>query len=691
MTLTVQETQESVLDVAQELIAYGVPVFVAKRNPKYDTGKNLPEFHLPQKWQDTKPTAGAVAAWRPGDALCLVAGHGLDVVDVDTKNGAKVDEQLERLKGCGVTVLATVETPSGGAHFYVHSVGVCSSALPSIGVDFRGLGLDKSGAGFVYLPGTSRPKYAGKGYQWVQGLDPEDIHDVRPAVVEEQADAVSVYLAGLGINVRTRKDPEGVTVKGEPVDFLPEGLRRDLATAGPWPKSDGTMSTDRSGRFMHLVGACRRAGLTQGQAVTAVAPWCSLTGKYVGRVPEEVARVWEKVKPTDQAVGEWLQDVEAPEGPSGLGVQDPPESPSSWSPVDLGPYLDGSHVQELAELFPRSDGQGLLYAGRLHSFHGESESGKSLLAQAEAARVLGLGGRVLYVDFESDPSTVTGRLLSLGATQAEIGAGLDYLMPEEGLSTGRALIAFNAVLERSYVLAVLDGVTEALNLVAASGGKPEEQIAQYVRVLPRRIARRTGAAVLQVDHVTKSTEGRGRFALGSQHKMNTLDGAAYLVEVEAPLGPDLRGVVVLRVGKDRPGNIRGNSGRYRQADRTQEAARVILDGTQQAGRTFVTVEPPSSRIGHDDEDRPFRPTGLMEKVSRRLEMSPEPLSQKDATLDLGKKAEHARAALALLISEGYVTKETGPRGAHLHTSERAYRQAEDPESDNYSQRDNLTE
>lgn len=682
--------QDHALSVARELIAQGVPVFVAKRNPKYDTGKDSPEYHIPQKWQDTKPTVGALAEWRPGDALCLVAGHGLDVVDVDTKNGAKVDEQRRRLDGCGVTVLGMVQTPSDGAHFYVRSVGVCSSALPKVGVDFRGRGVDKSGGGFVYLPGTLRPKYADKGYEWLQEVDPGDLIDVRPDEVEEQADAVSVYLAGLGINVRTRKELEGETVTGEPVDaaFLSEALRRDLTNTGPWQKSDGTRSTDRSGRFMYLVGSCRRAGLTQGQAVTAVAPWCALTGKYVGRVPAEVARVWEKVKPTDQAVTEWLQAVE----PEGLDqMQDPPEGPSSWSIVDLGPYLEGTYVQEAAELFSRSDGQGLLYAGRVHSFHGRSNSGKSLLAQAEAARVLGLGGRVLYVDFESDAGSVIGRLLSLGATQDQIAAGLDYLAPEEGLSTGRALIAFNAVLERSYVLAVLDGVTVALNLIVKSGGTPEAQITEYARKLPRQIARRTGAAVVQVDHVTKSTEGQNGYAIGSQQKMNELDGAAYQISLASPIAPGLRGVVVLRVVKDRIGNVRLNSGPMRMSDQSQEAARVVFDGTRETGRTFVTVEPPSSRIGHEDEGRPFRPTGLMEKVSKRLETSLEPLSQKDATSDLGKKAEHARAALRLLIEEGYVTKETGPRGAYLHKSERAYRQDEDSASDSYSERDNLTE
>ena len=815
--------QNDELAAARELIAQGLPVFMARRTPEYTDG--APEFHLPKKWPDTKPNLEVLAEWRRGDALCLVAGHGLDIVDVDTKNGAEVDEQRERLRGCGVTVLAEVSTPSGGAHFYVRSAGICSAASTSVGVDFRGRGADNSGSGFVYLPGTLRPKYQGKGYEWLQSLDPEDLYDVDPEEVEEQGDAVSVYLAALGIKVRTGKEPEGETVTGEPLDFLPEALRRELENAGPWPKSYGSSPTDRSVRFMNLVGRCRREGLTQGQAVTALAPWCDLTGKYLGRVPEEVARVWPKVKPTDQAVSEWLQSLDPedlydvhpemveeqgdavsvylaglgikvrtgkePEGetvtgepldflPEALGraltdagpwpksdgssstdrsgrfmylvgeccrtgltqgqavtalapwcdltgkyrgrvpkevarvwpkvkptdqavsewlqdsetppggqEQDSPEGPSSWSPVDLGPFLDGSHVQERAQLLPRSDGQGLLYAGRLHSFHGESESGKSLIAQAEAARVLSSGGRVLYVDFESDPSTVTGRLLSLGATQDQIGAGLDYLMPEEGLTTGRALIAFNAVLERSYVLAVLDGVTEALNLVTAGGGKPEEQIAQYVRVLPRRIARDTGAAVVQIDHVTKSTEGRGRYALGSQHKMNTLDGAAYLVEVSAPIGPNLRGVLVLRIGKDRPGNIRGNSAPYRLSDRTQEAARLVFDGTREPGRTFVTVEPPRDKLGQDGEDRAFRPTGLMEKVSKRLERSQEPLSQKDATIDLGRKAEHARTALGLLIKEGYVTKETGPRGAHLHKSLRPYRQDQDPASDTYSERDEL--
>ena len=47
---------------------------------------------------------------------------------------------------------------------------------------------------------------------------------------------------------------------------------------------------------------------------------------------------------------------------------------------------NGTYTPERPGLMPRTDGPCLLYPGRVHSLHGESESGKSLVAQAEAAR-----------------------------------------------------------------------------------------------------------------------------------------------------------------------------------------------------------------------------------------------------------------------------------------------------------------
>ena len=51
-----------------------------------------------------------------------------------------------------------------------------------------------------------------------------------------------------------------------------------------------------------------------------------------------------------------------------------------------------------------------VYPGLTHSVHGESESGKSLIVQAECARLVNAGQRVLYLDFESDQQSVLDRL-----------------------------------------------------------------------------------------------------------------------------------------------------------------------------------------------------------------------------------------------------------------------------------------
>lgn len=332
----------------------------------------------------------------------------------------------------------------------------------------------------------------------------------------------------------------------------------------------------------------------------------------------------------------------------------------------------------------------LLYPGRQHSFHGESESCKSLVIQGESSRSLTAGGRVLYVDFESDQASVVGRLRSLGATPAAILERFRYLRPETPLRSVADREAFAALLDERFDLAVIDGVSEALALLVPSTntGTPEDRIAKYVGMLPRRIARRTGAAVVVVDHVTKSTDARGRYALGSQHKLNSLDGAAYTVEVVAPVGIGLRGVVELRVAKDRPGTVRPECGPFRKIDRTQLAARVIFDATGDG--TVMTVEPPRGHVGDDlgGDAGGFRPTVLMERVSRYLEGRTEPVSGRVAEHVSGK-GEAVRLALDVLVAEGYVRRTDGPKRAHLHTSSAAYRESDDPGSDAYEAGDAL--
>lgn len=360
---------------------------------------------------------------------------------------------------------------------------------------------------------------------------------------------------------------------------------------------------------------------------------------------------------------------------------------ATWASVGLGPFLDGSYVAPVPELMPRDDGVCLLYRGLTHSLHGESESGKSLLAQVEAVRILADGGRVLYLDFESDPGSVVSKLLEFGASPAQVAAGFVYVRPEVHPQASAAeAAAFLVHLRGKFDLAVIDGVTDALALWGAET-KDNDGITRWARALPKAIADHTGAAVVMVDHVTKDTDSRGRFAIGGQAKLAALTGAAYTVEVSEPLGRGLRGVIVLRVAKDRPGHVRGHSGHMRTSDRTQETARVIIDST--GPRPVVTIEAPRATTGKDAG--PWRPTAMMEAVSRVLEDAPDPLSFRAVNAATTGREQYVRTALSFLVAESFVTTAPGSHSAILHTSVRPYRQAGDPQSDKYREPSEPTE
>lgn len=150
--------QQQALDVARGLVRSGVPVFLAYPDPSVPTG------YKPTKgWQLSTPDPQVVDAWRPGLALCAVTGHGLDLIDVDPRSGGSTD---------GVPmpgVYLTAETPSGGAHFFVRSLGVPSLDGVFPGVDLKSGAPDGSGRGFAFIaPTVRRSKVDGveRAYRW---------------------------------------------------------------------------------------------------------------------------------------------------------------------------------------------------------------------------------------------------------------------------------------------------------------------------------------------------------------------------------------------------------------------------------------------------------------------------------------------------------------------------------------------
>lgn len=326
---------------------------------------------------------------------------------------------------------------------------------------------------------------------------------------------------------------------------------------------------------------------------------------------------------------------------------------SSWSGVDLTGYLDGTYQPPVPELLTRTDGVSLLYPGLIHSLHGESESGKSFVMQALAVQCMSGGKPVLYVDHESDPGSLVERLLLLGASREAIARWFTYVQPETDPDRTEAdRAALYALLDaRPYVLAVIDGVSESMSVVTGEQKDPNATAIEWTRKVPRRIADRTGAAVVQIDHVTKNADTRGRFAIGGQAKMASLTGAAYLVDVAAPLGRGLRGELVLRVAKDRPGYVRGRSGEHRPGDRTQEAARVVVDSTGDA--PVVTILPP--HVGPSPDDAQER---VMRAICDYLAELPDDnlgATRNTVRRDVPGKNDTKDVALRALVERGNVS------------------------------------
>lgn len=252
---------------------------------------------------------------------------------------------------------------------------------------------------------------------------------------------------------------------------------------------------------------------------------------------------------------------------NGSGPDEP--APTTWRPIDLTDAIVGKGVEPPTTL-RRSDGLALLYGGRVHSFQGESESLKSWAAQVATAEVLEAGGDVIYVDYEDDENGVVSRLLALSASPEAIKAHLAYIRPDEPLldrqhRPTQGLVDLTTVLdngERMFGLAVVDGVTEAMTTEGLDL-LSNADIAYWMRRLPRRLAR-TGAPTVVVDHLPKDRGNQGRGAIGGQHKLAGLTGAAYKFVLVKPLArprdtTPVEGLVAITVEKDRPGYVRGEA------------------------------------------------------------------------------------------------------------------------------------
>lgn len=366
---------------------------------------------------------------------------------------------------------------------------------------------------------------------------------------------------------------------------------------------------------------------------------------------------------------------------------------SSWRFEDLAQLASGIELPPTPTVFQREDGQGLFYRGAVNDLHGEPGCGKSMIAQIATAQELKNNRDVIYIDYEDSARNVVKRLLLLGVTGEQIISHLHYVRPSAKPSSPTSLDGWRETLDYAdtATLTIIDGVTSCLAYAGLDSNSGDD-IAAWYNTMPRLISA-CGPAVVLIDHVVKSKDNRGRYAGGSMQKLALIDGISYSVDMTKPVGKGVRGTIVIKSGKDRISEIEEHCAvNWSNGSHLREAARIEINSTNPK-LMHVTIARPNMMPSEDRQAKrdDFRPTGLMERISRMLEDSLEEPNQSELFKALKEDGSGARTAVmskavSLLLQEGFVSNRSGRNNRSIFKSVRPYRQIDDPKSDAYVDR-----
>lgn len=334
------------------------------------------------------------------------------------------------------------------------------------------------------------------------------------------------------------------------------------------------------------------------------------------------------------------------------------ETESSTLFVDLGPFIENGCQPELPSIADVGLEQCLFYAGRMNEIHGEPGTGKSNIAIASSIAVMRSGGTVLYIDPEDTPAGFTRRALQFGAAPEDLVRLCRYLHnPEPDHIAG----AHRWAAKERPALVVLDGLAESM----AAEGLVEDKagdVLSFFRERLRPFAEKAGAAVLVSDHVSKSSEDRGRWARGSGAKLGRYDGVSYNLILGEAYSPGHAGSVTLAIAKDRNGGV----GRVGEA-----VAEVHF--TPDEGRTIVSFRRPEGKGSSS------RPTAVINKILNHLRASGEASKRDLRTFGKSQCVDHA---IEILITEGSIMRTIAGR-KHVFSlrSSSRYRVGKKPKED----------
>lgn len=299
-------------------------------------------------------------------------------------------------------------------------------------------------------------------------------------------------------------------------------------------------------------------------------------------------------------------------------------------------------------------GEPWLLAGKRYLIPAPAGTGKSLLALVVAVGIVAAGGAVAILDVENGADEYARRLEDvLEAKSEDLGGDLAAACSERlrYFEWPALSVSWEPEQWAAALLGVDVAIFDSSRLTLSQAGLAEDSnddYAAFVNGLLVPLAR-ADVATIVLDNTGHEERERAR---GASAKAD-LNEVVYLVKVGEEFD------------RHRPGKLRLVRRRTRFAELPGELEVPLGGGVYGPPRE---VEPGSDSDG-------FRPTGLMERTSRVVEMQPG-LSRKELLEAVGGKRNYAALALTLLIDEGYVRREADGREKRHH-SERPYREVDD--------------
>lgn len=294
----------------------------------------------------------------------------------------------------------------------------------------------------------------------------------------------------------------------------------------------------------------------------------------------------------------------------------------TWQAIDL-------RAPEFAKPSDPPQLCGLIYAGKRHLLSGPPEAAKTLLALIFALEEIRAGGHVAVIDFESGPAETRRLLEDLGATSDEIGA-IDYFEPD-GPPTDCDI---QAILDAGATLAIIDALAGAYDASNLDDEKRRE-VERFARTWIRPLWQHD-VATIAIDHVVKNVENRGRFSIGSERKLGAVDVHLGL-RANTQLHRGASGLITISTHKDRPAHLERPT-----------AATVELHSD--ADTHAITWRFQLATGDADPSD--WRPTVLMERVSRYIEGRPNGASRTEVYNAVTGKRTGLVAAVDCLVRDG---------------------------------------